>query len=466
MNEELLKNLHKAIWGLDDDNKIPNTDGNALSFIVRWDDFKGMMNVKENRKIFYETFKKYLDFGKSDTFEKFENKLMNVKTEPPQPQPPQPQPPQPQPPQPQPPQPQPPQPEPVPTLPYTYSSSFNTMKSDNSSKQKAIDSTKVEKEVNKILLSLYKNGVNPKIKYVKFEIEDNGNFYTTDYNIVIEKSNDNFAWVEFKSLGTTDNDYENKRKEIRTNLDNSIPKDQKMQIINIVSHSHIPYLIYFIQLAKPKTNPSHRLKESAQFKKILKKKLNETLNKKEELELKNSIVKKRISTLLESNPKRFYSNLIEEISELTVTGLLNEEDLFSNLVGIYGDSLVSLPETFFEPWMDALVQKLELKDSELSDFLKNKLKENPSEVWNSFVSCEKMSDLVAKGLCETMIYHFQKDVTHDGLDVVIEPVNEVLVSDEFIRKVSEKIQPIICEMFERQSKKAEDILSKLKDISV
>jgi len=451
MDEKLLEKLHKLIW--EENNKgVLAGDTVALSFIVSWNDFKNKMLKSEDRKIFYNTFKKYLNFSPITNSDEFEKRLMTSK--------------KPEPLQPQPPKPEPPKPEPVPTLPYTYSSSFNTMKSENNAKQKTIDFTKTEKEINKILLSLYKNGINPKITDVMLNVEDKGNFYTTYYYIDIEKSNDNFAWVEFKALGTTEDDYENKRIEIRKNLDNSIPKDQKMQIIDLISDTSIPFKIYFVQIAKPKTNPSHRLKESTQFKKILKKKLNETLNKKQEIELKNSIVKKRISTLLESNPKRFYFNLIEEISELTVTGLLNEEDLFSNLVGIYGDSLSSLPETFFEPWMEALVQKLELKDSELSDFLKNKLKENPSEVWNSFVNCEKMSDLVAKGLCETMIYHFQKDATHDGLDVVIEPVNEVLISDEFIRKVSEKIQPIICEMFERQSKKAEDILSKLKDISV
>jgi hypothetical protein len=441
MNEVELKKLWEQIRA-----KNPN--------FMDFSAFKSKMDTSEKRKNFYTQKKdilKRLGINLENTLDEFEKKYST--------------PPQPQPPQPQPPQPQPPQPQPVPTLPYSFTIAFNTSKSEPNAKQKSIDLSKYEKEINNILNLLYKNKINPKITNIDFQVEDQYDLYSTFFKVDIRKS-DTIAWTEFKILGHTGDDYENKAEESYNNFKNSIPAGQKMEAIEWISSSSIPYEIYFVQIAKPKTNPPHKLKESTDLKIKMKHTLVEKFEIKERERLKNSIVKNRLSTLLESSPKKFYLNLIEEISEMKSVGLINEEDLFSNLVGIYGDNLTSLPETFFEPWIQSLIQKLDLKDSELSDFLKNKLKENPGEVWNSFVSCERMSELVAKGLCETMLYHFQKDSNHEGLEVIVEPISQVLISDEFIRKVAEQIQPMICEMFEKHSKRAEDILDKIKNISV
>jgi len=441
MNEVELKKLWEQIRA-----KNPNfMDFNA---------FKSKMDTSEKRKNFYTQKKdilKRLGINLENTLDEFEKKYST--------------PPQPQPPQTQPPQTQPPKPETVPTLPYPYTIAFNTSKSEPDAKQKSIDLSKYEKEINNILTLLYKNKINPMIMDINFDVQDKIYFYETRLSVDIRKSNKD-AWVEFKSVGATGEDYKNKSKELLKNLQGSVGDGQKIQTIESIADTSIPYEIYFMQITKPKTNPPHKLKESTNLKIKMKKNLIEKFEIKEIEGLKSSIVKNRLSTLLESSPKKFYLNLIEEISDMKSIGLINEEDLFSNLVGIYGDNLTSLPETFFEPWIQSLIQKLDLKDTELSDFLKNKLKENPSEVWNSFVNCERMSELVAKGLCETMLYHFQKDSNHEGLEVIVEPISQVLVSDEFIKKVADQILPMICEMFEKHSKRAEDILDKIKNISV
>jgi len=207
------------------------------------------------------------------------------------------------------------------------------------------------------------------------------------------------------------------------------------------------------------------------FKSLIKKHIVETKEKKDSSIIENNLINSRLKFVLGNDDFNKLSGhkkvkvsfeLFEEISTLSNQGFINEENLLSTFKGLFGNDVHSLPETFYKPWIDTVLKTLNMSDSYLKKYLISQLTKNPSEVWNSFEDCEKMTNMVAKALSETLIFHLKMDKDFSSLSEIRNSLEETMREEVFINKIEDKISDMICSSFEKYSSKASNVLDKLK----
>lgn len=203
----------------------------------------------------------------------------------------------------------------------------------------------------------------------------------------------------------------------------------------------------------------------------LKKILKETKEKKEEQNIQHKLIESRLKFILgdqkiikmtEEDQFKLSFQVFEEIHTLSNQGLLNENNLLQVFKGLFGDDVHSLPKTFYKPWIDNVLKTLNMNDSYLKEYLVSRLTKEPTEVWSSFESCEKMSRMIAKALSETLILHLRMDKDFTGLDDAKRTLEDSIRQEEFIKKLQIKIQSVICHLFDKYATNASDVMTKLK----
>jgi hypothetical protein len=211
--------------------------------------------------------------------------------------------------------------------------------------------------------------------------------------------------------------------------------------------------------------------ENFSFKSLIKKHIVETKEKKDSSIIENNLINSRLKFVLGNDDFNKLSGhkkakvsfeLFEEIATLSNQGFINEENLLNTFKGLFGDDVNSLPETFYKPWIDTVLKTLNMSDSYLKKYLISQLTKNPSEVWNSFEDCEKMTNMVAKALSETLIFHLKMDKDFSSLPEIRNSLEETMREEVFINKIEDKISGMICSSFEKYSSKASNVLDKLK----
>jgi hypothetical protein len=204
---------------------------------------------------------------------------------------------------------------------------------------------------------------------------------------------------------------------------------------------------------------------------IIRKNLKEIKEKKESQLIEKNLIESRLRFILgDKTPKSLSEEkkvkvgfeLFEEISTLSNQGLINETNLLGTFKALFGNDIHSLPETFYKPWIDTVLKTLNMNDSYLKDYLITQITKTPTEVWNSFENCEKMTHMVAKALSETLIFHLRMDKDFSGLTGVRNSLEETMREEVFIKKIEDKIGDMICSSFNKYSSKASDVLQKLK----
>ena len=214
------------------------------------------------------------------------------------------------------------------SIPYELKGSFTTPKSQPNAIEESINLKNVEKEVETILRKIYTDKINPKIRDIDFSVVDNGDSYTTNYNIFIDKSNDKKAWVGFKSFGAAGENYKNRADQ---NLDRGILSlDNKfgVELFGGRENTGIPFKVHFTQFRLPKQFPNHKVNES----KIQKLIVDRLKDRFEEKKIQEDIVEKRLDYVISQlKETKNYKNInqykrtklfIEELKELESCGLL------------------------------------------------------------------------------------------------------------------------------------------------
>lgn len=214
------------------------------------------------------------------------------------------------------------------SLPYELKGSFTTPKSQPNAIEESINLKNVEKEVETILRKIYTDKINPKIRDIDFSVVDNGDSYTTNYNIFIDKSNDKKAWVGFKSFGAAGENYKNRADQ---NLDRGILSlDNKfgVELFGGRENTGIPFKVHFTQFRLPKQFPNHKVNES----KIQRLIVDRLKDRFEEKKIQEDIVEKRLDYVISQlKETKNYKNInqykrtklfIEELKELESCGLL------------------------------------------------------------------------------------------------------------------------------------------------
>lgn len=204
--------------------------------------------------------------------------------------------------------------------------------------------------------------------------------------------------------------------------------------------------------------------------KLVKKSLRETKILKETLLVEQKIVHSRLSILVEK-----YEHLSEkqqdkicvlflmEMSSLNEEGLLNE-NFVDSLKSIFGNAFWSVPEAFIERGLNSILGSLGFPDNAIRKFLISFFATNPSELLKAFKDCNVLTKHIVRAIGETIIMNLQqsKGMGGTGMDIVRNALQNQLQGMEFLQGLEKALSGSICELFEKYSGNAKEVLDKLK----
>jgi hypothetical protein len=203
----------------------------------------------------------------------------------------------------------------------------------------------------------------------------------------------------------------------------------------------------------------------------------ETKEKRERQLIKESLINNRLSMVVENVrsledfnklPKdkklKLSFKLLEELSFLDNNGLLVEGDFKSLLNSIYGNSFGNILETLFEPFVEKILSSLGFDKGYMKNFLVSYLTSKQSEIIKSFSDCKLLTKLIAEGIIESIVKTSQenKGFTGFGYDLIRNTMGDVVRNVEFVNKIEQKVETIICPLIDKFTKNAQTVAEKLK----
>jgi hypothetical protein len=201
---------------------------------------------------------------------------------------------------------------------------------------------------------------------------------------------------------------------------------------------------------------------------LIKKKLLSIKEQKENNKIVKNIVESRLKMIVNSinkdkNIDRLSLNFMGELNQLNEQGLVNE-DFGENLKNIFGSDLSSMPKTFFENIFDKILTNINMNDSSLKNSLVLMSEKNPLDIVKAFKDCSSMSDLIAKSIVEILHDDISSDDNSTGtsLSSIKTLLGQEIKKDEFIQKVKNNIDDLVCQEFTKLKSNAENLISKIK----
>jgi hypothetical protein len=212
--------------------------------------------------------------------------------------------------------------------------------------------------------------------------------------------------------------------------------------------------------------------------KKIKKVLIETKEKKEKRLIEEKIIKDRVSMILEgikteeefkklseSKQLKLSVKFLNEMSYLTESGLLNEQDFGSLLKSIFGGNIFgSVTQTMVEPFINSILSGLGFKDGFIKNFLISYLTSRPSDVIKSFSDCKVMTRLVSEGIVEAMVMTMQREKGFGGMgyDLIRNSLGNALESTQFIQGIENGLSGTICSLLGKFTNNTKEVANKLK----
>lgn len=215
--------------------------------------------------------------------------------------------------------------------------------------------------------------------------------------------------------------------------------------------------------------------ESNKVKRTLKKVLKETKENKEKILIEQKLVHTRILNIFESeeNIKNFESlpkqkrikialQVMEELRELDENKILNEQlgDFLSKLFG--SNLLKSLGETLVEPLVNSILSGLGI-GGYFKNFLVSFLTSNPMELAKALRDCKVLTRLIANSLGEAIFMMMQEKTGAEGgfYTFLRNALGGAVKDTTFINKIEEYIGDFVCNAYNKLTKKAGEVLSKV-----
>jgi len=210
--------------------------------------------------------------------------------------------------------------------------------------------------------------------------------------------------------------------------------------------------------------------------KVIKKSLKETKVQKETILIEQKIVQARLKMIVENFNDDKFKNLSEqeqgrvcvlflmEMSSLNDEGLLNE-NFIDTLKNIFGAAFWSVPEAFVEKAINSILGSLGFPDNSIRKFLVSFFATNPSELLKAFQDCKVLTKHIVRAILETIVMNLQqsKGLGGTGMDIVRNAIqNELQNRVEFIKGLEDSLSGAICQVFEKYSGNAKEVLDKLK----
>jgi len=211
------------------------------------------------------------------------------------------------------------------------------------------------------------------------------------------------------------------------------------------------------------------------LKKVIKKSLKETKVHKETILIEQKIVHSRLRMIVENFGEDKFKNLSEkeqgkicvlflmEMSSLNEEGLLTE-NFIDTLKNIFGAAFWSVPEAFTEKALNSLLGSLGFPDNSIRKFLVSFFATNPSELLKSFKDCKILTKHIVRAIGETLIMNLQqsKGMGGTGMDIVRNALQNELQNLDFIQNLEKTLSGSVCQVFEKYSGNAKEVLDKLK----
>jgi hypothetical protein len=210
--------------------------------------------------------------------------------------------------------------------------------------------------------------------------------------------------------------------------------------------------------------------------KKVKKFLIEVKEKKEKKLIEESLIKNRFSmifegitcekdfkSLSESKQLKLSVKFIQEMSFLQKNELMAEQQLGNQMSKLFGNGLGNLTQTMFEPIIRKMLKPL-FGEGILTDFLVSYLTSRPSDIVKSFNDCKLMTNLISKGISESIVMQIQKNasLTGPGYNFIRNTIGDVLSGTEFITKIEDGLESKVCNVLNEFSGNAEKVVNKLK----
>jgi hypothetical protein len=211
------------------------------------------------------------------------------------------------------------------------------------------------------------------------------------------------------------------------------------------------------------------------LKKVIKKSLKETKVQKETILIEQKIVQSRLRMIVENFSEDKFKTLSEkeqgricvlflmEMSSLNDEGLLTE-NFIDTLKNIFGAAFWSVPEAFTEKALNSLLGSLGFPDNSIRKFLVSFFATNPSELLKAFKDCRVLTKHIVRAIGESLIMNLQqsKGMGGTGMDIVRNALQNELQNLDFLKKLEETLSGSVCQVFDKYSGNAKEVLDKLK----
>jgi hypothetical protein len=105
-----------------------------------------------------------------------------------------------------------------------------------------------------------------------------------------------------------------------------------------------------------------------------------------------------------------------------------------------------------------------LNDPTLKNELINLSKNNPNNIVSSFKDCESMTELIAKAITEILFMNLQsgKELKGQGWNLIRNILGQEIKKDEFLEKIKENLNDMVCQEFSTLTSNSQGLLSKIK----
>lgn len=210
--------------------------------------------------------------------------------------------------------------------------------------------------------------------------------------------------------------------------------------------------------------------------KTIKKSLKETKKTKETQLIERKIIESRLkmvigeceteekfNSLSESDKEKVCFLFLMEVSSLNEEGLISE-NFIDTLKSIFGVAFWSVPEAYVEKILNSILTAIGVPDNSLKKLLVSFFATNPTELIKSFKDCNVFTKHLVRSILETMTMTLQQEKGYGGLamDIIRNAIQNGLQKNDFIAGLEKSLSGSICELFQKYSGNAKEVINKIK----
>lgn len=249
------------------------------------------------------------------------------------------------------------------------------------------------------------------------------------------------------------------------------------KIIDLMSRGELTQYDGAVQpprVAQPGSNKHLWKLDEMKLEKTLRKKLVETKKLKKEILIQENIVKSRIAmiasedqiknfdNLSEESKNKIADQLISEIIEINESGLVNEQ-LGDMLKSLFGNSFSGIWKTAVERVIHSALSMIGVEDGFLKDVVVQYFSNHPIDAIKSLGDCRKMTEMIVSSTVEALVVKYQRESNKGGmfLDLLRNTVFETLTTNETIKKLSDSLEDVVCQILGKFTGKAKEVFSKV-----